>query len=91
VLSAPVAYAREALASPTALGVWFPGLDEGSGIARLLGMLDLFVVWWAVVLAMGVGALYDRPARGLAIRFIGIYAGAATLLALGLAAAGGLD
>jgi hypothetical protein len=91
VLSAPVAYARETLASATALGVWFPGLDEGSGLARLLGMLDLFVVWWAVVLALGVGVLYQRRARGLAVAFIGVYAGAATLLALLMAAAGGLD
>ena len=91
VLSAPVAYARETLASATALAVWFPGLDQGSGIAPLLGMLDLVVVWWAVVLAIGVAALYQRRARGLALRFIGAYVGAAMLLALVLAVAGGLD
>jgi uncharacterized protein (TIGR03382 family) len=91
VVSAPLNYIRETTASATALGVWFPMLDEASPIARFLGALDVFVLWWLVVLAIGVGVLYDRRARTITATLVGIYAALALLMAIAMALTGGAD
>jgi hypothetical protein len=88
IVTAPIAYARETTASATSLGVWFPGLDEASPLARLLNLIDLFAIWWAVVLAIGVSVLYRRRAGRVAMVFVGVYAGAALVLALVMAVFG---
>ena len=62
VVAAPMNYARETLASPTTLVQFFTMLDEASPVARFLGVIDLFVVWWIVVLAIGMSVLYRRHA-----------------------------
>ena len=41
-------------------------LDEAAPVARFLGVLDLFVLWWCVVLAGGVDA--DPALYGEALR-----------------------
>jgi Yip1 domain len=56
----PLAYARESLAGATNLAVFFPFLDEGSFPAHMLGSIDLFLIWWMVSLAIGLGVLYRR-------------------------------
>jgi hypothetical protein len=89
VVAAPLGYVRETTASATALGVWFPMLDEASPVARFLGALDLFVLWWIVVLAIGVGVLYGRQARTITATLIGIYAALALLMAIAMALTGG--
>jgi hypothetical protein len=89
IVSAPLAYIRETTASATSLGVWFPAFDEAAPLARLLGLIDLFAIWWVVVLAIGVSVLYQRPATRMAMVFVGIYAGLAAALALVMAALGG--
>ena len=89
LVGAPAIYAGETTASATSLGTWFPGLDESSPVARLLGLIDLFAVWWALVLAIGVSVLYGRRTSRVAMGLIGIYAGVAALLALAMAALGG--
>ena len=71
VIAAPIAYARETLASPVTVRAFFAMLDEGSLPARFFGILDLFVIWWIVVLAVGMSVLYQRPARRLAVGFVG--------------------
>jgi hypothetical protein len=81
IVAAPIAYARETTASAATLGRWFPLLDESSPVARFLGLIDLFVVWWAVVLAIGVALLYQRRAPPTAAMFVGLYAGVALVLA----------
>ena len=61
------------MSSATNLAVFLPMLDESSFLAKLLGTIDLFLVWWVVVLAIGLGVLYqaqdradrDRVVRGL--------------------------
>lgn len=88
VIAAPVSYVRETTANPTALSLWFPTLDEASPVARFLGALDLFVIWWAIVLAIGVSVLSGRRARTVGLAFVGVYAALALLLALAMAAAG---
>jgi hypothetical protein len=89
IVAAPVSYARETTASATSLGIWFPMFDPSSPMARFLSMLDLFVVWWAVVLAIGIAALYGRRARSLSAVFIGVYIGIAVTLAAAMALLGG--
>jgi hypothetical protein len=52
-------------------------------------VLDLFVIWWCVVLAIGIGVAYGRPARRLAPTFVGAYVAMAAVLAVAMALAGG--
>lgn len=87
-VATPLQFARESLANPVSLGWMFPMLDEASAAARFLGMIDLFVVWWVVALAIGVSLLYPVRARVAAAAFIGAYLGGALLLAAAMAVAG---
>jgi hypothetical protein len=89
VLSVPVSFMREATGGATSLGLWFPGLDAASFGGRFVGALDVFVMWWAVLLAIGVGVLYGREARKVAAAFLGVYAGVALLIAVTMSALGG--
>ena len=89
LIAAPIAYASETLASPVTMGLFFPVLDEASPFARFFGIIDLFVVWWALVLAIGMSVLYRRPARRLAGVFVGAYVTLAVVLTAVMAATGG--
>ncbi|MSO81931.1 MAG: hypothetical protein EXQ53_01345 [Acidobacteria bacterium] len=89
VVAAPVAYARETLASPLTMGVFASALNEASALARFLGILDLFVIWWLIVLAIGVSVLYRRPAPRLAAVFVGAYVTLAVVLTAVMAVTGG--
>jgi hypothetical protein len=81
LLGAPINYARESLSSPTNLTVFLPSLDEGTFFARALGLIDLFYVWWLIVLAIGLGILYKRPTGFVAVRLVAVYAVAALSVA----------
>ena len=89
VIAAPIVYARETLASPVTLNLFFTVIDEASPPARFLAAVDLFVVWWIIVIAMGMSALYGRPARRLAIIFVGLYALLAAVVTAAMALTGG--
>ncbi len=89
LVSAPVSYAREATGGATSLGLWFQTLDAASFAGRLIGALDVFVLWWVVLLAIGVGVLYGRRIRSVAAAFLGVYAGLALLLAVTMTVLGG--
>jgi len=89
VLAAPLGYVRETTSSATSLGTLFSSLDETSPVARFFGVLDVFVIWWAIVLAIGVSVLYHRRARTVAVTFVGAYAALALLLAIAMAVTGG--
>jgi hypothetical protein len=89
LVAAPVNYARETLASPMTMTVFFPMLDEASPIARFFGIIDLFVIWWLAVLATGLSVLYRRPARTLFIGLAGTYVVLALLLVIVMAITGG--
>src|SRR5512139_590330 len=78
----PLNFVRQSMSGATNLAVFFPMLDEGSFIARLLGSVDLFLVWWVMVLAIGMAVLYRRKTRPVAISFFALYA----LIAVGIAA-----
>ena len=89
IVAAPVSFARETTSSATSLGVWFPALDQASPLAHFVGAVDVFVVWWVVLVALGVAVLYERQARRVAAAFLGVYAGVALLLAATMTALGG--
>jgi len=81
VVAAPLIYARETTASATTLGAWVQGFDESSPIARFLGAIDLFTVWWAIVLGIGVAVLSGRRARTCAAWLVCLYVGVAVIAA----------
>ena len=89
VVAAPLAYARETLASPTTLNLFFAGLNEMSPLARFFGVVDLFVIWWIAVLAIGMSVLCRRPAPRLALSFMGAYVVLAGILTLAMTLTGG--
>jgi hypothetical protein len=59
-----------------------PVLDENSFPARLLGSIDLFLVWWMMSLAIGLGVLYKRRTAPIATTMLLTYG------AIGLVVAG---
>lgn len=85
----PLNYARESMASATNLGVFVPFLDEGNIISRFLGTIDLFIVWWLIVLAIGLGVLYRRKTAPIFWSFMGVYVVIALVIALVMRGASG--
>lgn len=67
VVAAPIMYARGVVSTSIAnLGALLPMLEETSFLAKVLGMLDLFFIWWLVVLAIGMATLYKRKTSSVA-------------------------
>ena len=89
VVAAPLNYARETLASPLTLGLFFRSLDEGSPVARFFGVMDVFVLWWVLALGIGMSVLYGAKARPLVLGFTGAYVALALVLAAAMALSGG--
>jgi hypothetical protein len=71
--SLPVNFLRETMSSATNLAVFFPNLAEGSVVASLLGFIDLFWIWYLVVLAMGLAAVYRRKWTSVAGGLLVVY------------------
>jgi len=69
----PLAYARESLSGATNLSIFVPFLDENSFAERMLGSIDLFLIWWIVSLAIGLGVLYRRRTAPIATTLVVIY------------------
>jgi hypothetical protein len=82
LFTVPVNYFRGSLSSPTNLSVFFPMLEEKSFLVSFLGAIDLFLVWWAFILAIGLAVLYRRKTRPIAIGLFVTYGAIALVLAL---------
>jgi hypothetical protein len=82
LFSGLINYFRGGAGSATTLGSLLPMIDEKSFVGRLLGMTDIFVIWWLIVLAIGLAVLYRRKTQPIATTFFVIYA----VIALGVAA-----
>ena len=78
----PLDYARASLSSPTNLAVFLPFLDENTFPARLLGAIDLFLIWWIMNLAIGLGVLYKRRTGPIAVGFLSVYLAIALIIAV---------
>ena len=90
IVATPINYARESLGGATSLAMLFPGLGDGTFAARLFGALDIFVIWWVLLVAVGLGKLYQTRALSIARWLFGAYATAAAALALMQALRGGV-
>jgi hypothetical protein len=89
VFTGPLNYFRGAVGSATNLGVLLPMIDEKSFLGRLLGVTDLFIIWWLIVLAIGLGVLYRRRTQPIAISLLAVYAVIALTFAAVMSRAGG--
>jgi hypothetical protein len=90
VVEVPINYARESLGGATSLGIIMPAFGESTFPARVFGAVDIFIVWWVVLLALGVSMLYQTRALPIARWLFGAYAGGAAALALTQAFRGGV-
>ena len=78
----PLNYVRESMSSTTtSLAVFFPMLDDATFLARLLGSIDLFRIWWIVSLAIGFGVLFRRKTGPIAVTMLALYGLIAVTLA----------
>ena len=77
----PLDYAKQSLSSPTNLAVFFPFLDEATFLARLLGSIDLFLIWWIVNLSIGVAVLYKQRTAPIGISLLVVYGALALIVA----------
>ena len=73
LFATPLNYFRESMTSPTTLSVFLPRLEEGSFAGRFLGLIDLFLIWWVVVLAIGLAVLYRRKTQPILIGLLSVY------------------
>ena len=89
IIAAPLNYARESLGGSTTLGVLVPGLGDSTFVARLLSAVDVFALWWVVLVAMGLSMLYQTRTLPIARWLLGAYATGAAALALTQALRGG--
>jgi Yip1-like protein len=78
----PLAYARQTMTSAANLAVFTPFLDEASFAARFLGAIDLFIVWWIVSLAIGLGVLYKRRTGPIATTLLAVYVAIGVVIAV---------
>lgn len=81
LLTMPLNYQQQSMSSATNLAVFLPMLEEGSFLGSILGVMDLFYVWYAIVMAIGLAAVYRRRAAPIAVGLL------AVLVVIGVAVA----
>jgi len=74
LFTGPINYFRGAVTSATSLGALLPMLDDQSFMGKLAGMIDIFIIWWLLVMAMGLAVLYRRRTQPIFITLAAIYA-----------------
>ena len=78
----PLNYAREAITVPTTLAAFAPMLDEDTFALNLLNAVDLFHVWWIMILSIGLAVAWKRRTSPVATTLYGTYAGIALIIAV---------
>ena len=81
LFTVPLNYFRGTMTSATTLAVLLPMLPEKSFAARLLGMIDLFLVWQLIVLSIGLAVLYRRRTQPIATALLVVYVLIAVIVA----------
>jgi hypothetical protein len=74
IFTGPLNYLRGSMASATNLSVLLPMIPETSFVGRIAGMVDLFLIWWVLVLATGIAVLYRRRTQPVAMSLFAVYA-----------------
>jgi hypothetical protein len=90
VVALPINYVRESLGGATSLAVLLPGLGNATFAGRLFGAIDLFVVWWVLLVAVGLAMVYRTRTAAIGRWLFGAYATGAAALALAQALRGGV-
>jgi hypothetical protein len=90
IVAAPMNYARESIGGATSLSIVMPAFGESTFAARLMGAVDIFVLWWVVLVALGLSILYKTRTLPIARWLFGAYAGGAAALALTQVLRGGI-
>jgi hypothetical protein len=81
LFTVPLNYFRGTMSSATTLAVLLPMLPDKSFAGRLLGMIDLFLIWQLVVLSIGLAVLYRRRTQPIATALLVVYAIIAVIVA----------
>jgi hypothetical protein len=81
LIATPLHYARESLTSPLNLAAVLPLVEDGTAPARFAGSLDLFALWWAALLALGLSLLTGRRVGRYVWSIAAVYAVFATVVA----------
>jgi Yip1 domain len=89
LFTGPLNYFRGAVTSATNLAVLLPMIEPKSFIGRVLSMTDLFLIWWVLVLAIGLAVLYRRRTQPIAWSLYGVYAAIVLVAASVMTALGG--
>ena len=89
LFTVPLNYARGSMTSATNLAVMFPFIPETSFLGRLLGTVELFLIWQLIVLAIGLGVLYRKRTQPIAISLFVVYAIVGLIIALVRSSFGG--
>jgi hypothetical protein len=90
LIATPISYVHESLSSPITVAAILPGMEEGTVPARFFGVLDVFTLWWIVLVAIGVAALTRRGVRRYVVVFLSVYFAFAAIMAGTVAAVGGI-
>jgi len=90
LFTVPMNFAQGSMTSKTNLAVFLP-MTEGSFLGRLLGTIDIFLVWQLVVLAIGLGVLYRRRTQPIATTLFAVYAVIALVIATVMSRFGGTN
>lgn len=89
LVATPLHFVRESLTSPFNLAALLPFFDEGTLLARVFGTIEVFGLWWVVLLAFGCSTLTGHRVRRYLPRLVGTYVGVALIVAGVVALAGG--
>lgn len=90
LFTVPMNAMQGSLSSKTNLAVFVP-MAEGSFLGRLLGTIDIFLVWQLIVLAIGLGVLYRRKTGPIATTLFVIYGVIALMIAAVMSGFGGTN
>jgi hypothetical protein len=63
LINVPVMVNRQVMESATSVASLFPAEESPSFFHNLLGQIDLFWIWWVVVLGFGIAAAYKFSTR----------------------------
>ena len=81
LFTGPLNYFRGAVTSATNLAVLLPMVEPKSFVGRILSMTDLFLIWYLLVLAIGLAVLYRRKTQPIALALYGVYAAGVVVIA----------